>query len=357
MSGSSGGSDEGGQDKTEEATPRRIEKAREEGQIALSREVVGFVALGFALIGMTLGLPPLGAELMRGMRGVLENAHQLQTGLVVTEMIRLGILAVLPVMALGIIGAIAGTMLQSRGLIAGTGLKPQFSKINPASGIKRLLGVEGGIEFLRTLIKLGVVCVALWWALGDPRELRSALSLGPDDLLRLMVRSAMNLFIAAMIAFAAIAVLDYLVVRFRHLHKLRMTRQEVREEVKESEGDPMIKGRIKSIRMARARRRMMAAVPKAAVVITNPTHYAVALAYDENSQAAPKVVAKGTEAVAARIRALAEESNVPLVSNPPLARALFKLELDTEIPAEHYQAVAEIIAYVWRLRGRAGAAA
>lgn len=357
MSGSSGGNEEGGQDKTEEATPRRIEKAREEGQIAISREVVGFLALGFALIGMALGLPPLGHELMRGMRGVLENGHQLQIGLVAIEMMRLGMLAVLPVMAMGILGAIAGTMLQSRGLISATGLKPRFSKLNPASGIKRLIGVEGGIEFLRTLIKLGVVCAALWWALGDPLELRSALSLGPADLLRLMVRTAMSLFIAAMIAFAGIAVLDYLVVRFRHLHKLRMTRQEVREEVKESEGDPMIKGRIKSIRMARARRRMMAAVPKAAVVITNPTHYAVALAYDENAQAAPKVVAKGTEAVAARIRALAEESNVPLVSNPPLARALFKLELETEIPAEHYQAVAEIIAYVWRLRGRAGAAA
>jgi flagellar biosynthetic protein FlhB len=220
-----------------------------------------------------------------------------------------------------------------------------------------LLGPEGGIEFLRTLIKLGVVGAALWWALGDPQELRAALSLGPGDLLRMMVSASMDLFIAAMIAFAGIAVLDYLVVRFRHLHKLRMTRQELREEVKESDGDPMIKGRIRSLRMARARRRMMAAVPKAAVVITNPTHYAVALAYDENSQAAPKVVAKGAEAVAARIRALAEESNVPLVSNPPLARALFKLELDTEIPAEHYQAVAEIIAYVWRLRGRAGAAA
>jgi flagellar biosynthetic protein FlhB len=202
-----------------------------------------------------------------------------------------------------------------------------------------------------------VVGGALWWAIGDPRDLRAVLSLGPGDLLHLMMRATMSLFIAAMVAFAAIAVLDYQVVRFRHLHKLRMTRQELREEVKESEGDPMIKGRIRSLRMARARRRMMAAVPKAAVVITNPTHYAVALAYDENSQAAPKVVAKGTEAVAARIRALAEESNVPLVSNPPLARALFKLELDTEIPAEHYQAVAEIIAYVWRLRGRAGAAA
>ena len=356
MSGSGGG-EESGQDKTEDATPRRIEKAREEGQIAISREVVGFVALGFALIGMTLGLPPLGAELMRGMRGVLENGHQLQVGLVGTEMIRLGLLALLPVLALAMIGAIAGTMLQSRGLVSAKGLKPQFSRLSPASGIKRLLGAEGGIEFLRTLIKLGVIGAALWWALGDPQALRNALTLGPGDLLHLMISASMNLFIAALIAFAGIAVLDYLVVRFRHLHKLRMTRQELREEVKESEGDPMIKGRIKNLRMARARRRMMAAVPKAAVVITNPTHYAVALAYDENSQAAPKVVAKGTEAVAARIRALAGDSGVPLVSNPPLARALFKLELETEIPAEHYQAVAEIIAYVWRLRGRAGAAA
>lgn len=353
----SGSGEESGQDKTEEATPRRLEKAREEGQIAISREVVGFVALGFGLIGIMFGLPPLGTELMRGMRGVLENGHQLQVGLVATEMMRLGLLAVLPITAMGMIGAIAGTMLQSRGLVSAKGLKPQFSRLNPASGIKRLLGPDGAIEFLRTLIKLGVVCAALWWALGDPRELRAALSLGPHDLLRMMVRSSMDLFIAALIAFAGIAVLDYLVVRFRHLHKLRMTRQELRDEVKESEGDPMIKGRIRSLRMARARRRMMAAVPKAAVVITNPTHYAVALAYDENAQAAPKVVAKGTEAVAARIRALAEDSGVPLVANPPLARALFKLELETEIPAEHYQAVAEIIAYVWRLRGRAGAAA
>ena len=356
MSGSGGG-DEGGQEKTEEATPRRIQKAREEGQIVMSREVVGFVVLGAGMIAIFFGLPPLGHELMIGMRGVLENGHQLQIGLVATEMMRLGLLAALPVMAIGMVGAIAGVMLQSGGLVSAKGLKPQFSRINPASGIKRLLGPDGAIEFLRTLIKLGVVGAALWWALGDPQELRAALSLGPGDLLRLMVRAAMDLFIAALVAFAGIAVLDYLVVRFRHLHKLRMSRQELREEVKESEGDPIIKGRIRSLRMARARRRMMVAVPKAAVVITNPTHYAVALAYDENSQAAPKVVAKGAEAVAARIRALAEESNVPLVSNPPLARALFKLELDTEIPAEHYQAVAEIIAYVWRLRGRAGAAA
>lgn len=356
MSGAGGG-DEGGQDKTEDATPRRLQKAREEGQVAISREVVSFITLGAALIGMVFGLPPLGHELMRGMRGVLENGHQLQIGLVATEMMRLGLLAVLPVVVLAMVGAIAGVMLQSRGLVSAKGLKPQFSRINPAAGIKRLVGPDGMIEFLRTLIKLAVVCAALWWALGDPREMRAALSLGPGDLLFLMVHAALNLVIAALVAFAGIAVLDYLVVRFRHLHKLRMSRQELREEVKESEGDPHIKARIRSLRMSRARRRMMAAVPKAAVVVTNPTHYAVALAYDENAAAAPKVVAKGTDAVAARIRAVAEEAGVPLVSNPPLARALFKLELETEIPTEHYQAVAEIIAYVWRLRGRSGAAA
>jgi GntR family transcriptional regulator len=134
MSGSGGG-EEGGQDKTEEATARRIEKAREEGQIVMSREVVGFVALGAALVGMMFGLPPLGYELMRGMRGVLENGHQLQVGLVATEMMRLGLLAVLPVMAMAMIGAIAGAMLQSRGLVSAKGLKPQFSRLNPASGI------------------------------------------------------------------------------------------------------------------------------------------------------------------------------------------------------------------------------
>lgn len=357
MSGSSSNNEDSAQDKTEEATPRRIEKAREEGQIALSREVVGFVVLGAVLIGMTFGLPPLGIELMRGMRGVLENSHQLQIGLVAQEMMRLGLLAVLPVLILAVIGAIAGTLVQSRGLISAKALKPRFSRISPLAGVKRLLGPDGAIQFLRTLLKLMVVGLALWWAIGDPSELRAALSLAPAELLVMILRAAIDLFIAAMVAFAGIAVLDYVVVRFRHFQRLRMTRQQLREEVKETDGDPLIKGRIRNLRMARARRRMMAAVPKAAVVITNPTHYAVALAYDENAQAAPKVVAKGTEAVAARIRALAEDSNVPLVSNPPLARALFKLELDTEIPAEHYQAVAEIIAYVWRLRGRAGAAA
>ena len=354
MSGSDGESDS--EDKTEEATPRRLEKAREEGQIVMSREVVGFAAFSAALLGILFGLPPLGYELMRGMRGILEHSHEAGFEIVTREMLRLGLLAALPVLAMGLMGAIAGAMLQSKGLFSVTSIKPKFSKISPVSGVKRLLGVDGLIELLRTIIKLLVVAAALWWALGDPEDLRTTLSVSPSDLLGLMVDASMDLVIAALVAFAGIAVADYFVVRFRHFRRLRMSRKELRDELKDTDGDPNIKARIKSIRLGRARRRMMAAVPNAAVVITNPTHFAVALAYDEKSQAAPKIVAKGAEAVAARIRAVAEESGVPLVSNPPLARALFKQELETEIPAEHYQAVAEIIAYVWRLRGRSGGA-
>ena len=352
MSGAGGDSDS--EDKTEEATARRLDKAREEGQIVMSREVVGLVAFSAGLLGMVFGLPPLGQELMRGMRAIFEQSHQLRIDLATREMLRLGLLAALPVMVMGLVGAIAGAMLQSKGLFSATSLAPKFSKISPIAGLKRLLGPEGLIELLRTLIKLSVVGAALWWALGDPQELRASLSIGPADLLMLMVRASTDLVIAALIAFAVIALADYFVVRFRHLRRLRMSRQELREEMKDTEGDPHIKARIRSIRMGRARQRMMAAVPTAAVVVTNPTHYAIALAYDEKSQAAPKIVAKGADAVAARIRAVAEEAGVPLVSNPPLARALFKQELETEIPAEHYQAVAEIIAYVWRLRGRSG---
>jgi len=152
---------------------------------------------------------------------------------------------------------------------------------------------------------------------------------------------------------AVIATLDLLYVRLHHMRSLRMSRQEIIDEHKEMEGDPRIKRRIRQIRVQRARRRMLKAVPKATVVITNPTHFAVALAYDRVRGGAPRVVAKGVDSMAARIRELAQDNRIPLVANPPLAHALYRVELDTEIPAEHYKAVAEIIAYVWRLRGMA----
>lgn len=346
--------DASAEDRTEAATPRRLERAREEGQVALSREAQHFAALAGAALGLAILLPSQGAELLKAFRALLGGTHLLAWESAASGLLRLGLLTVLPVAALAAIGAALATLLQTRFLVSARGLKPQLSKLSPVAGLKRLFGTEGAIEFLRTLIKLALVGAALRWAIGDLSALQQAMHLSPGALLGRGAGLAFHLLLAALGAFAAIAGLDLLWVRFRHLRKLRMSREDMREEMREAEGDPQIKARIRSLRASRARGRMMAAVPQAAVVITNPTHYAVALAYERDSSAAPKVVAKGVDAMAARIRAAAEEHGVPIVANPPLARALHRLDLDTEIPPEHYQAVAEIIAYVWRLGGRGG---
>ena len=340
------------EDRTEAATPRRIEKAREDGQAAVSREVAGLASLAGGGLGLMIALPPAGAAMLRGLRAVLGRAHEIPPMVAALELGRLGMLAALPAAMLAAAGALAATLLQTRGLVSAKGLRPQVARINPMAALKRILGPEGAIEFLRTLLKLGLVGAALWWALGDPAALGALLHMPPAALLRAGGQAALDLALAALAVFALIGALDWLWVRWRHLHRLRMSRQDLKEEMRESEGDPQVKGRLRQLRERRARGRMMAAVPRAAVVVTNPTHFAVALAYEQGSSAAPRVVAKGADAVAARIRAMAEEHRVPIVSNPPLARALFRLDLETEIPAEHYQAVAEIIAYVWRLGGR-----
>jgi flagellar biosynthetic protein FlhB len=347
------GADSGSEaeDRTEAATPRRLEKAREEGQVALSREVVGLGALAGGMAGIVLATP-LGAEMLQGFRGAIARAHEIPPLSAAREMARLGLAVALPPAALAALGAVAATLGQTRGLVSAKGLRPRLARLSPAAALKRILGVEGAIEFLRTLVKLGVVGAALWWALGDVAGLPALLQLPAPVLLARVGRAAGDLALAALLAFAAVAALDWLVVRQRHLHRLRMSRQDLKEEMRESEGDPQVKGRLRRLREQRARSRMMAAVPKAAVVVTNPTHFAVALAYEQGSAAAPRIVAKGADAVAARIREAAQAAGVPVVSNPPLARALFRVPLETEIPPEHYQAVAEIIAYVWRLGGR-----
>jgi flagellar biosynthetic protein FlhB len=338
-------------DKTEAATPRRIERARDDGQVALSRELVGLGALAGGVLGIVLAMP-LGAEMVRGLAGAMARAHEIPPIAGAVEMARLGMLVVLPVAVLTAAGALAATFLQTQMLVSSKGLVPQFSRLNPMAALKRIFGMEGAIEFLRTLAKLALVGAALWYAIGDPAELPGLILLPPALLMARLGEAAGALTIAALIAFAGIGAIDWLVVRHRHLQRLRMSRQDQKEEAREAEGDPHIKARQRQLRAQRARGRMMAAVPKAAVVITNPTHFAVALAYDRAGESAPRIVAKGADEVAVRIREVATEAGVPIVSNPPLARALFRLDLDTEIPSDHYQAVAEIIAYVWRLGGR-----
>ena len=339
-------------DRSEAATPRRIERAREDGQVALSREVAGFAALLGGLLAAFLALPSLGRDLFRALRAVLERAHALEMVDAALVLGWLGALLILPVTGAVALGAVAATLVQTRGLVSAKPLAPKLSKIDPWGGLKRLFGADGLAEFIRSLLKLCLVGGALWFALGDPASLQAALHAPAGAMLREASAAALRLAAAALAAFAAIAVLDLVWVHARHLKMLRMTRQELRDEMKESDGDPYMRARRRQIRESRSRQRMMSAVPKAAVVITNPTHYAVALAY-LGGDAAPKVVAKGVDELAARIRATAEASGVPLVANPPLARALHRLDVGAEIPAEHYQAVAEIIAFVWRRAGGA----
>jgi len=346
------GEDDGdAEDRQEAASSRRLEKAREDGQVPNSREASGFAALLLAVLAATAVLPSMGRDLLRSLRGILERGHEL-TPYQALDVLMPSVLVLLPVLAAAALGAAATTLLQTRGLVSAKGLAPQLSRLSPLAGIKRLVGAEPLIEFLKTLLKMAPVGAAIWHAGAAPALLETVLHQPAATLLDIVADQGLRLVAATLAAFALLAAADVFLVHFRHLRRLRMSRQDMKEEAKDSEGDPHIKGKQKAIRQQRARQRMMAAVPRAAVVITNPTHYAVALGYDEGSSAAPKILAKGADEVAARIREAARESGVPLVSNPPLARALFKLPLETEIPAEHYQAVAEIIAFVWRARAR-----
>jgi flagellar biosynthetic protein FlhB len=338
-------------EKTEPATQRRLDKAAAEGNVALSREAVGFATLLASTLVAAILLPGQVAELAAAMRGTLGRAHELGVAQVTREWLGLFLQLSWPVALAAVAGAVVATLAQTRGAIAASAVKPGLAKISPISGVTRILGPEGLLEFARTLTKLIFVAGAIWYVTGDLPALTALLSEPPAAMFGAAGQGVLRLLGATLAAFALLVLLDLILVRFRHLSRLRMSRQELKEEMKESEGDPIIKGRLRQLREAAGRRRMMAAVPRATVVITNPTHYAVALAYEPGQAAAPRVVAKGVDEMAARIREVARQAGVPLMADPPLARALYRVELEEEIPAEHWDAAARIIAYVMRLRG------
>jgi flagellar biosynthesis protein FlhB len=350
MSGGSGSAE----DRTESATQRHLDQARESGNVPLSREAATFASLAAAVAVLAYGVPGAVREFSRHMVIFLAGADQ--SRLAGPAGMRIAALSsftdVIPVLAAAGLAGAAAVLLQTNFLLHLGALQPRFSRVNPAAGLKRLFGTNGLVEISRSLGKLGFTTFVLWLALrGDVQRL---LLQADQDLAYLpsaVAAPIIHVFIAGLCAQALFAAIDVFWVRRKHMRDTRMSKQEVRDENKDTEGNPLIKARIRRIRYMRARRRMMTAVPKATVVVTNPTHYAVALLYDRTKNAAPRVVAKGVDLVAARIRELARQNNVPVVANPPLARALYQQPLDTDIPLEHYKAVAEIIAYVWRLRG------
>jgi len=345
--------------KTEDPTARKLEKARDKGEVASSREVRSWMILlggAFAMIVMAPGI-------MRDIRltslKFIESPDAIAFDiphLRHTFSALLGDLAwaLLPLMGLLVVLALVANVGQTGFIWAPERPKPEVSKISPIKGAKRIFGATGFMEFIKGLAKLSLVTVVAFGLavplLGDIALLPS-LELGQT--LDRIHWISIWLVVGTVAVMTAIAALDFAYQKFADLKKMRRTKQAVKDEHKQSAGDPLVKARIRKLRMARAQERMMAAVPKADVVITDPTHYAVALEYKMKTMPAPKVVAKGMDSLARCIRAVAGENDVPVVENAPLAQALYAtVGLDEEIPDEHYKAVAEIIGYVLRLKGQ-----
>lgn len=339
-------------DRTEDATPKRLQKAREEGRIPVSRELVGFAGLAGVTLAVVYAAPSTIGGLSRSLTQFLMHLDSPSAIGPEAFVAAAGALlrGIAPFVLATLLAGSAAVLLQTGFLLRPSALHPDLSRLNPAAGLKRIFGADGAIEAVKSVAKLLVMGWAVWLTLLGALPALTALPFqDPRQLLARTIGPATRVLFAVLAVQAAMALLDVLWERFRFAQKMRMSRQEIIDEHRESEGDPKIKARIRQIRLARGRRRMLAAVPKATVVITNPTHYAVALAYDRAKNAAPRVVAKGVDSMAARIREVATAHRVPLVANPPLARVLHRIELDQEIPAEHFKAVAEIVAYVWRL--------
>ncbi|TXM59995.1 flagellar biosynthesis protein FlhB [Methylobacterium sp. WL120] len=347
------------EDKTEEPTQRRLDQAIEQGNVATSTEINTFAILAAFTLALVIAGPSIARGLVAEMRGFLMNAHAVpddphaMVGIAGrTLTIWLQALAV-PAGLVAVAGLAAG-LLQHPLVFTTETLGPKFERISPMAGVKRILGMEALFQFVKGLAKMAVVGVVVGTLLWRDRDrLEVFARLDPAACLTAILGISIKLLGGVLAIHLAITMADALYQRYRWRQRLRMSKEEMKQEMKESDGNPEVKGRMKQIRMQRVKKRMMAAVPTATVVITNPTHYAVALRY-EAGLGAPVVVAKGVDSLAFRIRELAKSHDVPVLENPPLARALHAtVEIDEAIPAEHYKAVAEVIGFVMRLRRRA----
>jgi flagellar biosynthetic protein FlhB len=344
-------------EKTEDPTQRRLDEAIERGDVVKSQEVNAWFVLAAAALVLLSFSTSMGTQLTMMFRGIIANSHRISAdgGGLMRVMREVGIetmAAVAIPFLLLTLAAIGGNAIQHRLLWSVEAMTPKLSKISPFAGAKRLFSSQSLATFIKGLIKLlvvGSVATALLWP--ARKRLEALVATDPAAIIPLTRTLSLQLMGAVVAILAIIAAADYL-YQYRQWHeRQKMSLREIKDEFKESEGDPKIKAKVRQLRIARMRRRMMASVPGATVVITNPTHFAVALKW-ERGMNAPICVAKGQDVIALKIREVAEKHRVPVVENPPLARTLHAtVEVDEEVPAEHYKAVAEVISYVMRLDG------
>ncbi len=345
--------------KTEEPTPKKLEESRRKGQVATSREVNHwFMILGGALLltmfapGMLTGIKDTLTKFIAYPHDIAVDPGNIQAVLT-TLLVDLMPFVLLP-MGILMVFALAGGLVQNGLLLAPDLIQPKLEKISLLKGVKKLFSMNTLMEFVKGISKIALVAmVAAMVVVPEFGRISQIPSYHPTDLGDFIWTLAVRMTIAVFAVMTVVAGADMFYQKYKHTKDQRMSKQEIKDEHKQSEGDPMVKGRLRQIRMDRARQRMMAAVPEATVVITNPTHFAVALKYLHDEMPAPVVIAKGADAVALRIRKLAGEHDIPIVENPPLAQALYAgVEIDQEVPPDHYAAVAEVIGYVMRLKGK-----
>jgi flagellar biosynthetic protein FlhB len=342
-------------ERSEDPTQKKLDEALERGDVAKSQEVnTWFVIAGATLILMTFS-GTMSNGIATTLRGLIANSYAIRVDgrgfLDVVGKLGVEIIAAMAIpLLLLALAAVGGNMVQHRLVWSAEPLKPKLSKISPAAGLKRLFSKQALANFVKGLIKLaliGTIMVTLLWP--ERFRLDSLVATDVIAVLPLTLALALKVLGAVVAVLALIAAADYLFQYRQWFNRQKMSLRDLKDEFKQTEGDPAVKGKIRQIRQNRMRKRMMAAVPKASVVITNPTHFAVALQY-ERGMSAPICVAKGSDLIARKIREVATEHGIPIVENPPLARALHgTVEIDQEIPPEHYQAVAEVIGYVMRL--------
>lgn len=344
--------------KTEEPTDKRLGEAFEKGNVPVSREAITFGSFASLLIVCvffaTWSAGHIGAEL-RGLLAISGDVRlEDREGVAVLGISLLGgvALGILPVVTVLAGGTVLASLLQNVPSVALERITPRLSRISPAAGWKRVFGRAGLVEFLKAVLKLMAVSLVTTLTVHhNAGEFLKALQTDPQLLMAMVVRLGVEIIAALCVISFLLALADLAWSRHKWRRELRMTKQEVKEEVKQAEGDPHLKARVRSVARQRSSRKMLAKLPQATVVITNPTHYAVALRYTRQDGSAPIVLAKGVDFLALKIREIAEGQNVPLIENRPLARALYdKVEIDCQIPPEFYRAVAEIIHFLHNRR-------
>ena len=344
--------------KTEEATPRKLADARLKGDVAKSPDVASALSLSGAAAVVLMSGGWFATSMAEQLLPFIAAPHTMLGGLETGVGVEIGInalWAIAPflglVMLATIIGGVGGNVAQSGLIFTAEKLKPDWSKVNPLAGFKRIFGPDGLFQFVKTFLKLLAVGFICWLVLKSHlRELENMAAMPPALILPLARDLAIALMMSTIIFLGFAAGADFLWQKYRFTERMKMSMEELKEDYKQSEGDPHVKAKLKQIRAQRSRQRMMQNVPNATVIVTNPTHYSVALRY-ESGDAAPVCVAKGVDALALRIREVAREHDVPIVENVPLARALYAaVDVDETIPREHFEAAAKVIGFVMQRR-------